>query len=104
MREKPVEQRLRRNLEKYGFLVLKLETPGHVGTPDRMILRPSWSPGPPWFVEIKRPGEKPRRQQELVAQQWIQRGAKVLPYIDSYETVDKTVEYCLSQCRLGDIL
>lgn len=99
MKEAPVEGRLRTKLESRGFKVLKLVTPGNTGTPDRMILRPTWSPGPPWFVELKRPGKEPTRQQELIAQNWICRGAKVLPFIDSYERVDETVKYLLEQCN-----
>lgn len=98
MKEVPVEQRLKRNLEQHGFKVLKLETPGYSGTPDRLILRPTWSPGPPWVVEIKKPGETPRKLQEEVAKEWVRRGVKVLPYIDTYEKADKCAAYCYNIC------
>ena len=89
MKETTIEGHLKSSLEAHGFKVLKLETPGTSGTPDRLILRPTWSPGPPWFVELKRPkadgGREPRRLQILTMQDWEKRGLKVLPYIDSAE-------------------
>lgn len=90
MLEAPVEKRLKR-LERYGFLVLKLRTPGYNGVPDRMILRPKYAPGPPAVVEIKRPGATPRLLQAKVADEWRARGVDVLPYCDTYEKVDALI-------------
>ena len=96
MLEASVEKRLKQRLEKYGFKVLKLTTPGASGTPDRMILRPSLFPGPPWFVECKRPGKTERRLQELVRDEWRARGLLVLDVCDSYERVE-TIVFELTQ-------
>jgi hypothetical protein len=98
IRESQIEERLRRGLEGKGFKVLKLVTPGNTGTPDRMILRPSWSPGPPWFIEIKRPGMHERRLQELVRDGWRARGALVLDMINTYSQVDALVVKLYTQC------
>jgi len=91
MREKPVEERLKDRLEKYGFKVIKLTCPGYAGVPDRMILRPKWAPGTPYFVECKRPGKTERRLQELVRDEWRARGCTVLDVCDSYERVEAIV-------------
>lgn len=103
MKEAPVEQRLKTKLEAHGFKVLKLTTPGTNGVPDRMILRPTWSPGPPWFVECKRPGKTERRLQELVRDKWRARGVNVLDVCDTYERVDETLETLMSICEMQRI-
>lgn len=87
--EKVIEKRLKSGLENRGFKVLKLTTPGTNGTPDRLILRPTWSPGPPWVVELKRPKKTERRLQELVREEWRQRGVLVLDMVNTCEQVDE---------------
>jgi hypothetical protein len=99
MKEAPVEQRLKERLEGRGFKVLKLTTPGTNGTMDRIILRPKWSPGPPWFVEIKRPGKHERRLQEVVRDDWRARGCSVWPCISTYELVDQLVDHLRHLCE-----
>lgn len=98
MKETPVEKRLVDKLASHGFLVLKLTTPGHIGTPDRMILRPKWSPGPPWVIELKRPGKHERRAQELVREDWRARGVLVLDMVNTYEQVDALVLHLMEVC------
>lgn len=100
MKEAPVEQRLRKGLEAKGFKVLKFVTPGTQFTPDRLILRPVWSPGPPWMIEIKRPGKQETRGQELTRQEWRDRGALVLDMVDTYEKVDALVQTLVRQCEI----
>lgn len=100
MREARVEARLKARLEALGFLVLKLETPGYTGTPDRLILRPTWSPGPPWVLELKRPGGKPRLLQERVMSDWLARGVRVLPFVDTLEGADTTAARLIRQCEI----
>lgn len=98
MKEAPVEERLRTRLEGRGFRVLKLVTPGHAGSMDRLILRPLWSPGAPYFCECKRPGKKERRLQELVRDEWRARGCIVLDVCDTYERVEKIHDALMRQC------
>jgi hypothetical protein len=96
MREAPVEQRLKSRLESHGFSVVKLVTPGTAGAMDRFILRPRWSPGPPWLVECKRPGgPSERRLQELRRDDWRARGVLVLPVCDSYIAVELILQELL---------
>ena len=91
MREAPVEKRLKDKLEGHGFKVLKLVTPGYNGTPDRLILRPLWSPGAPWVIEMNRPGKSERLLQEKVRDEWRNRGVLVLDMVNTYEQVDVLV-------------
>lgn len=74
-------------LEKCGFEVLKLRTPGYNGVLDRMILMPRWSPAPPVFVECKRPGKSERLLQAAVRDDWRARGCDVRDMCDTVEKV-----------------
>lgn len=56
MREREVEKKLILEVKKRGGLCEKW-TSGTVGWPDRIIILPDGKIG---FVEVKRPGEKPR--------------------------------------------
>lgn len=76
--ENDIETLFRENLEDWGFLVLKLKTPGRTGCMDRMILRPKYSPGAPLFVELKRSGKDLRPLQAAIADDWKARGVEVL--------------------------
>lgn len=87
MKEDKVERALVDGLEPYGFKVYKLTTPGRSGVMDRMILWPKWSPAPPSFVELKRPGKEPRALQAAVADDWLCRGADVREYCDTHKKV-----------------
>lgn len=98
MKEAPVEKRLVDGLTAKGFKVLKLTTPGTNGTPDRMILRPTWSPGPPFYIELKAPKKHERLLQEHVRNEWRKRGCAVLDMVDTYEKVDELVFQLYSMC------
>lgn len=98
MKETPVEQRLVDGLVVHGFKVLKLTTPGTNGTPDRLILRPKWSPGPPWVIELKRPKAHEARLQELVREDWRARGVCVLDMVDTYNKVDLLIDELVKIC------
>lgn len=99
MKEAQIEQRLKWGLEKNGFKVLKLTCPGTNGVPDRMILRPTWSPGPPWFIELKAPKQHLRRLQDLVCADWRKRGMDVLLPVNTYEGVDELIDALVRECK-----
>lgn len=61
MRERVVEQALVRAVKARGGICPKWVSPGLGGVPDRIVLLPGGKIG---FVELKAPGEKPRRLQD----------------------------------------
>lgn len=91
MLERVIEQRLKLRLEGFGFDVLKLTCPGTSGVPDRMILMPTWSPGPPVYVELKAPKKHERALQEQRRIEWRERGCIVHDPCNSIEKVDALV-------------
>lgn len=69
MTEKQIEQRLVKAVKGRGGMCPKWVSPGWDGVPDRIVL---FAGGRMAFVEVKRPGEKPRplqlrRHQQLRA-------------------------------------
>lgn len=61
MREREIERKLVKAVQKSGGLAVKLVSPGYDGMPDRLVLMPG---GRAFFVELKRPKIKPRALQE----------------------------------------
>lgn len=59
--EQDAEKMLRDGVKKLGGKAYKFVSPGNSGVPDRIIVLPD---RPPIFVELKRPGEEPRRLQK----------------------------------------
>jgi len=62
VRERDIEQYLRDQVKAIGGRAYKFESPGNDGVPDRLVLLPG---GRVVFVELKAPGKKPTRLQEL---------------------------------------
>ena len=61
MREKVIEDKLRKAVKEKGGLCLKFVSPGFDGVPDRIIIMPG---GIVAFAELKAPGKKLRPLQE----------------------------------------
>lgn len=78
--EGTIENYLRQLCQNNGILYYKFTSPGHAGVPDRIVI----GYGKVIFVELKRPGGKPRALQEHVFQQMRQAGATVI-VIDTKE-------------------
>ena len=57
MREREIERKLVAAVKERGGICPKFVSPGFDGMPDRVVLLPHGKFG---FVEVKRPGEKPR--------------------------------------------
>ncbi len=57
MREREIERKLVSAVKSRGGICPKFVSPGFDGMPDRVVLLPHGKLG---FVEVKRPGEKPR--------------------------------------------
>ena len=60
MKEAAIERQLVAATKKRRGLCLKWVSPGYAGVPDRIVLLPYGRIG---FVEVKAPGEKPRKLQ-----------------------------------------
>lgn len=99
--ERDIEAYLVRRCADEGWLCWKLTSPANAGVPDRLIVSP---PGTVTFVELKRPGGKPRPLQ-LVSMRRLQRVGARVRVADTQTTVDtiidelKEVAACREECR-----
>lgn len=68
MREKKIEQYLRKKVIERGGICWKFTSPGTVGVPDRLVIFPG---NPPliFFIELKQPKGKLSEMQKLRIQQ-----------------------------------
>jgi hypothetical protein len=88
MREREVETYLRDQVKKAGGKAYKFESPGNDGVPDRIVIFPG---NRIYFVELKRPGGKPRPLQIKKINELTGFGCKVL-VIDDKSWVDGFIE------------
>lgn len=87
-RERTVEQYLRRRCGELGLLCLKFTSPGRSGVPDRVLLgRDANGDAITLFIEVKRPGERPRPSQVATIDEMRGHGAHVV-VADSVGAVD----------------
>ena len=86
--EKDIEKYLRDEIKKVGGVAYKFVSPGNSGVPDRLVLLPGrWS----FFVELKAPGKKTRKIQDIQIRKIRALGFPVL-IIDSKKQVDDLVK------------
>ena len=85
MTERHIESALVRQTKAVGGLAIKLISPGVADLPDRLVLLPGRRI---LFVELKRPGEKPRPLQLKRHLQLTALGFTVLT-IDSIEAIQE---------------
>ena len=74
MRERDIERKLVTAVKERGGWCLKFVSPGIAGVPDRIVLMPG---GVMFFVEVKAPGQKPRKIQEVIHRKLRALGYKV---------------------------
>lgn len=86
--EKEIEKELVRKAKKLGGEAYKLTSPSVAGLPDRLVLLPDSHIA---FVELKAPGEKPRKLQILVHEKLRALGFKVY-VIDSKDKVQEVLD------------
>lgn len=96
MLETDIERYIKQTLEAKGFKVIKLVTPGTTNVMDRMILRPRYWPGPPFFLECKRTkNDELRAAQKAIALEWKARGCLILKPVhgmaDAQERVSQLI-------------
>lgn len=86
MLEHTVETHLVSQCRRAGLLCLKLTSPARAGVPDRIVITPAATV----FVEVKRPGGRLRRLQQVVIDKMRGAGATV-HVVDSIASVDELV-------------
>lgn len=88
MRESRIETRLVRRIRELGGIAYKFTSPARRSVPDRLCILPE---GVSFFVECKRPGEKPTEAQEREHSRLRALGHRVY-VVDSYALVDSLTE------------
>jgi hypothetical protein len=94
LKESQIEKRLRDKVKALGGKAYKFVSPGNNGVPDRLLCLPK---GRAFFVETKRPGEKPTVQQRNKHREFRALGFLVFGCIDSIEDVDKVIEVLMGR-------
>lgn len=87
MRENVIEAYLRDQVKAIGGKAYKFLSPGNNGVPDRLICLPG---GKVVFVELKAPGKKPTKLQDLQQRKLAEMGFIVLT-LDSKEKIDREI-------------
>lgn len=87
VRERDIEDYLRKQVKKIKGIAYKFESPGNSGVPDRLVLLPR---GKVYFVELKAPGKKSRPLQLAQQRRIANLGCEVLE-IDSFDGVDQFI-------------
>ena len=88
MLEKEIEKKLVTAVRMMDGVAVKFVSPGYAGMPDRLVLLPG---GRMAFVEVKRPGEKPRALQEARHRMLRRLGFKVY-VLDSVEKIERIID------------
>jgi len=86
MLEKDIEKYFNQQIKQAGGLSRKYTSPGRRGVPDRIAIMN----GHVYFVELKRPGEKPRPDQMAEHREMEKHGIKVY-ILDSKQAVDEWI-------------
>lgn len=91
MREKEIEGYLVDRVAGMGGKALKFISPGWSGAPDRVVILPGGRVG---FLELKAPGEKPRKEQDYRIRQLRELGCAA-GSADSREGINRFL-YCMA--------
>jgi len=88
MLEKELEEKIRKYVKSKGGLFWKFVSPGTRGVPDRLCILPQVAP---FFMEIKKPGEKLRPEQVRTNCKLSDRGARVFA-VDNLELAKRIID------------
>ena len=88
MLEKEIERKLVKQTKAYDGMCLKFTSPSLTGVPDRIVLLPKGKVG---FVEVKRPGERPRPIQVKRIEELRKLGFKVF-VLDNKNDIKKILD------------
>ncbi|MEU7322477.1 VRR-NUC domain-containing protein [Streptomyces griseoviridis] len=89
-RESTIEDYLLSQCRAHGFLCLKFVSPARRGVPDRIVVAPSGTV----FVEVKRPGGRLRKLQQLTHAKLRRHGAEV-HVVDDKPSIDVFIAHLL---------
>jgi len=92
MEEKKIEQKLIKAVRQEGGVCWKFTSPRTAGVPDRIVLMPG---GRIAFVEVKAPGEKPRKLQ-LSRHRLLRRLGFQVYVLDALEDIEKIIKEVMS--------
>lgn len=92
MNEKYIESELTKAVKQNGGVYWKFTSPGTAGVPDRIVLMPK---GHIAFVEVKAPGEKPRKLQ-LSRHKLLRRLGFQVYVLDALEDIEKIIKEVMS--------
>lgn len=87
MREKEVEKKFVKAVKSEGGVCWKFTSPETAGVPDRIVLMPE---GRIAFVEVKAPGEKPRKLQ-LSRHRLLRRLGFKVYVLEALEDIEKII-------------
>lgn len=91
-RERVIETYLRDACKARGVLCYKFTSPGHIGVPDRVLIGLDGDGAPVTiWVEVKRPGGKPRPSQLHAMAEMSRHGARVA-VVDTKAGVDALLD------------
>lgn len=88
--ENDVETYLYKQAKKHDILCYKFTAPSTAGVPDRILIGNNKTV----FVELKRPGEKPRKLQVAIHKKMREHGATVF-VADTKELVNDVIDFIL---------
>ncbi|MFE7114088.1 VRR-NUC domain-containing protein [Streptomyces sp. NPDC057654] len=89
-RESTIEGYLLSQCRAHGFLCLKFVSPSRGGVPDRIVVAPRNTV----FVEVKRPGGRPRKRQQRMHAKLRRHGGEV-HVVDDKPSVDVFIAHLL---------
>lgn len=95
MKEREIEAYLVRRATELGGRAYKFVSPGCSGVPDRIVVLPRGRIG---FLELKAPGEKPRRVQEYRIRQLREMGCMAWT-ADSLQSVERFLSDLGAGCQ-----
>ena len=88
IRERDIERHLVARCKAHGVACWKWVSPNNRAVPDRLLLHN----GEWWAIELKAPGRKPTKLQQVVMNEITRHGGRVM-VLDSKEKVDELIQW-----------
>lgn len=98
MKESQLEQKLTSMVKSYGGLSYKFTSPGNIGVPDRIVIKPN---GEVWFIELKTKTGRLSKMQEYQLNRLREHGCNAVVLFGS-EEVENAIDAIFKQKGGGD--